>query len=376
MPTHTSIIIDSTLREGEQTPGVRFSQEDRCAVIEQLCQVGIEEIELGIASEKNTHLPELFNLARDIIAKSGTAQQLGLWCRCLEEDIDFAASCRPDVLSLSIPASDLHISERLRKDRKWILDTLQTAAAQAKDAGIPFLSLGLEDATRADPAFLCQLANTAAGCGIQRLRLADTVGIASPATITSLVQMIRRQSGLPCGVHTHNDFGMATANAIAAIDAGASSIDATVLGLGERAGNCRLEEAAAFLCLQKGKERYQINLLSRLCQTISKAAGITIAGNHPIVGAAIFTCETGLHLHGLTVNPDTYEPYPPDKVGATRALRFGHKSGKRAIANHLAALGHPVDDSMADALTEHLRTTPDLPPQGLSNPELVKLTTR
>jgi len=376
MPTHTSIIIDSTLREGEQTPGVRFSQEDRCAVIEQLCQVGIEEIELGVASEKNNHLPELFNLARNIIAKSGTAQQLGLWCRCREEDISFAASCRPDVLSLSIPASDLHISERLRKDRKWIMDTLQTAAAQAKDAGIPFLSLGLEDATRADPAFLCQLANTAAGCGIQRLRLADTVGIASPATITALVQMIRRQSGLPCGVHTHNDFGMATANAIAAIDAGASSIDATVLGLGERAGNCRLEEAAAFLCLQKGKERYQINLLSRLCQTISKAAGITIAGNHPIVGAAIFTCETGLHLHGLTVNPDTYEPYPPDKVGATRTLRFGHKSGKRALGNHLAALGHPVDDSMADALTEHLRTMPGLPAQGLSNPELVKLTTR
>ncbi len=136
------------------------------------------------------------------------------------------------------------------------------------------------------------------------------------------------------------------------------------------------KEAAAFLCLQKGKERYQINLLSRLCQTISKAAGITIAGNHPIVGAAIFTCETGLHLHGLTVNPDTYEPYPPDKVGATRTLRFGHKSGKRALGNHLAALGHPVDDSMADALTEHLRTMPGLPAQGLSNPELVKLTTR
>jgi homocitrate synthase NifV len=376
MTLSPSIIIDSTLREGEQTPGVRFSQEDRCALIEQLCQVGIEEIELGIASEKNDHLPELFTLARDIIAGAGTPQQLGLWCRCRTEDIAFAARCRPDVLALSIPASDLHISERLRKDRQWILDTVQTAVAQARDAGIPFLSLGLEDATRADPAFLCQLANAAAACGVQRLRLADTVGVASPATITALVRMIRRQSGLPCGVHTHNDFGMATANAIAALDAGASSIDATVLGLGERAGNCRLEEAAAFLCLQRGKELYQINLLPRLCQTISKAAGITIAGNHPIVGSAIFTCETGLHLHGLTVNPDTYEPYPPDKVGATRALLFGSKSGKRALVNHLAALGHPVDDTMADALSEHLRTTPDLPAQGLSNPELVKLTNR
>ena len=363
-------IIDSTLREGEQTPGVRFNQEQRYAIIRQLSRVGVEEMELGVASAKNSHLQELFAFARQT---TKGRQRLGLWCRCRQEDIAFAATCRPDVLSLSIPASDLHISQRLQKDRAWILCTLPQAVGQARDAGIPFISLGLEDATRADPEFLCQLARAAAGCGVQRLRMADTVGIGSPATIADMVQMLRQQSGLPCGVHTHNDFGMATANSIAALEAGASWIDATVLGLGERAGNCRLEEAVAFLCLQGGMERYQVSLLPALCQTVSRAAGIAIARNHPVIGEAIFTCETGLHLHGLTVNPDIYEPYSPDKVGTSRTMRFGHKSGKRALGNHLAALGHPIDDSQAEALAGQLRNLPDLPAQGLSDPELLRL---
>jgi homocitrate synthase NifV len=369
---HFHGIIDSTLREGEQTPGVCFSQAQRFEIIRQLCQVGVEEIELGVASEKNNHLRELLAFARQ--ASKGR-QCLGLWCRCRSEDIIFAASCRPDVLALSLPASDLHISQRLQKDRAWILATLYRSARQARALNIPFLSLGLEDATRADPEFLCQLARAAYDCGIQRLRLADTVGIGSPASMTTMVQMITREAEISCGVHTHNDFGMATANAIAAIEAGASWIDATVIGLGERAGNCRLEEAIAFLSLITGKDCYRPNLLPALCETVSKAAGLAIARNHPVIGESIFTCETGLHLHGLTVNPDTYEPYSPDKVGARRTMHFGRKSGKRALCNHLARLGHPIDDRQAEALTRQLRNLPNLPTQGLSDPELLRLAT-
>jgi homocitrate synthase NifV len=348
-------IIGSTLREGEQTPGVCFTQEQRCEIIRGICQVGIEEMELGIASRKNSQLPGLFASARKLRDDSGGQQQFGLWCRCLPDDIDFAATCRPDVLSLSIPASDLHIKERLRKERNWITATLRQSVALAKKHAIPFISIGFEDATRADREFLCQLALVAADCGVQRLRLADTVGVASPSTIAALVHMVTDQSGLVCGVHTHNDFGMATANGIAAIEAGAGWIDATALGLGERAGNCRLEEAAAFLHLQKDMKRYQINLLPELCQTVSQAAGMAIARNHPVVGKSIFTCETGLHLHGLTVNPHTYEPYPPDTIGASRTLRFGRKSGKRALYYHLARSSHPVDDNRAEALYGQLR---------------------
>lgn len=365
-------IIDSTLREGEQTPGVCFNHKQRCDIIALLHQIGIEEIELGVSSTKNFYLRELFPVARELTRGQ---THLGLWCRCLYDDIAFAASCQPDILSLSIPASDLHINQRLRKDRNWVLATLRQSIYQARDTEIPFLSLGIEDATRADPDFLEQLAGVAAESGVQRLRLADTVGIASPATITTMVQRIIKQSGLACGIHTHNDFGMATANAIAAVEAGASWLDSTVLGLGERAGNCRLEEVAAFICLQQGVRSYNLRLLPAICRTVSEAAAVPIAGNHPIVGSDIFTCETGLHLHGLTVNPATYEPYAPDQVNATRTLRYGHKSGKRALRNHLQSLGLVLDDNRIEDLSSKLRSLSPLYPRGLTDPELLQLAT-
>lgn len=362
-------IIDSTLREGEQTPGVCFSQKERLDIIAHLARVGVEEIELGIASARNSHLPELVARSREHI---GTKSRLAIWCRCRGDDIDFAAACAPDVLSLSIPASDLHIGRRLQKDRPWILRTLEESITLSLQAGIPEVSVGLEDATRADGSFLDLLAQTAQRSGAARIRLADTVGICSPAEMADLVQRVKKNTTLPLGVHTHNDFGMATANGIAALDAGATWIDATVLGLGERAGNCRLEEVIGFLSLKRGLNRYRTGELRALCLQVSAAAGINIPPGHPVVGEAIFTCETGLHLHGLTSDPSTYEPYDPDRVGARRNLRFGHKVGRRALASHLQALGCPVDDKQIELLLDRLRSSAiGLP----SDEELIRLAT-
>ncbi|WP_457574167.1 LeuA family protein [Desulfolithobacter sp.] len=347
-------IIDSTLREGEQTPGVCFSQKERLDIIAHLARVGVEEIELGIASRRNPHLPELVARSRERI---GTKSRLALWCRCRRKDIDFAVACAPDVLSLSIPASDLHIEERLQKDRAWILRTLEESITRAVEASIPLVSVGLEDATRADRPFLYQLVQTAEQSGAGRIRLADTVGICSPAEIADLVRRIGKRTTLALGVHTHNDFGMATANGIAALEAGAAWIDATVLGLGERAGNCRLEETIGFLCLKKGLKRYRTAELRPLCLLVSNAAGTTITPGHPVVGEDIFTCETGLHLHGLTSNPATYEPYDPNMVGARRNLRFGHKVGRRALLSRLQTLGCPVDDNEIEELLHRLRSS-------------------
>ncbi|WP_456385444.1 LeuA family protein [Desulfolithobacter sp.] len=346
-------VVDSTLREGEQTPGVHFSPDQRLAIVCQLAKVGIEEIELGIASARNTDLPGFIGRVRERIGRQG---RLALWCRCRREDIDFAAICAPDVLSLSIPASDLHIKERLQKDRSWILRTLDESIARALKNGVPFVSVGLEDATRADETFLYKLVQVAQQSGAQRIRLADTVGICSPAGIADLVRKIGKTSSLALGVHTHNDFGMATANAIAALEAGASWIDATVLGLGERAGNCRLEEAIGFLSLQKGLKRYRTIELRPLCMLVSRAAGATISPDHPVVGEEIFTCETGLHLHGLARNPVMYEPYDPVMVGARRDLRFGRKIGRRALASHLQTLGRQMDDNELEELLHQLRS--------------------
>ena len=345
-------IIDSTLREGEQAPGITFTDAHRRTIIKYLDQVGVDEIELGVASPVNMYLARLVADARKI---AGTRCRLGIWSRCLEKDIDFAAWCRPDVLSLSVPASDLHIGERLGKSRGWVQEQLAMSIRQALALDIPMVSVGMEDATRAEPEFLLTLAEIAGKNGAQRVRLADTVGVSTPAAIRELVQLVKNTLAIDVGVHCHNDFGMATANSIQALEAGAGWLDATVLGLGERSGNCRLEEVVGFVTLIQGDERYRPEYLPGLCGYLAEITGIPIPGNHPIVGEKIFTCETGLHQHGLAVNPATYEPYEPGLVGAERNVQFGQKSGRRALHLQLGKQGVSLSDDQAGELVDTLR---------------------
>lgn len=342
-------IVDSTLREGEQTPGVSFSLEEKIKIALLLDLVGIEEIELGIASKHNPDLARLTQCCRMKIKRS----RLAIWSRCRLEDIQYAADLGPDVLSLSIPASDLHIIEKLGKSRSWALNTLSASISQAQAHGFKTVSVGLEDATRADENFLMQLVSTAAHSGADRIRIADTVGIASPNSISRLVRTIKNQNNLEIGVHTHNDFGMATANAVSALETGAQWADATVLGLGERAGNCRLEEITGFLALAGADRRaYNVKHLRPLCLIVARASKRKIAPNHPLVGEAIFTCETGLHLQGLNKNPMTYEPYEPAEVGTSRKLLYGRKTGKRALAEKLSHSGLILaEDKLEEALS-------------------------
>ena len=227
--------------------------------------------------------------------------------------------------------------------------------------------MGLEDASRAELGFVVELATIAAASGARRVRLADTVGICSPSSMTALVLAVQGAVSLPIGVHCHNDFGMATANSIAALEAGAISLDAAVLGLGERAGCCRLEEAAGYLALVQGNRRYKPEHLPALCQTVAAASGRNIATNHPLVGAEIFTCETGLHQHGLSVCPETYEPYAPERVGSRRTLRFGSKTGFRAVALQLEKQGLRLNEQEIRQLTRQLRAGDDV----LSESELL-----
>jgi homocitrate synthase NifV len=346
-------IIDSTLREGRQAPGVMFSPAAELAVIAGLRRVGVAEIELGVASPLHDWLPNLVRAARKIVRHSC---RLALWCRCREEDIAFAAACRPDVLSLSMPVSDCHIKERLGKDRAWVLDRLACSVRQALALGIPFISVGLEDASRADSAFVIEAAKIAAQNSAGRIRLADTVGICSPGTMAALVKTVKKTLRIKTGVHCHNDFGMATANSIAALEAGADCLDAAVLGLGERTGCCRLEEAVGYLALVLEQRHYQTEDLPALCRCVAEAAGRTIPASHPLVGKEIFTCETGLHQHGLAVNPATYEPYPPERVKSGRTLRFGGKTGRKAVLLHLQKLGVQLDESKVEQLVCQLRT--------------------
>ena len=308
---HVKGLVDSTLREGSQTVGVAFTLEQKVAIARYLARVGVEEVEVGIASPQDKELPALVDHCRN----EAGVRRLSLWCRCREDDIACALRLGPDVLSLSIPVSDLHIAVKLGLDRMAVVKIVAKMVARAR-AAVPYVSLGLEDATRAEPEFLREIVAVACANGVDRIRIADTVGIATPGSIGAMVRELRTFK-VEIGVHMHNDFGMATANAIGALEAGAHWADVTVLGLGERAGNSRLEEVAGYLALQ-GTRPYDTQLFRPLALLAGECAGRSIAPHHPVVGAEIFACETGLHLAGLARNPTTYEPYAPGLVGAER----------------------------------------------------------
>lgn len=345
-------LIDSTLREGGQTAGVMFGLTEKIAIAQAVAAIGIEEIELGVATAQDPDLASLFAVSRELTPQP----RLALWCRCRAEDIAYAARLAPDVLSLSLPASDRHIEKRLGQSHAWVLSRLREAVGQARDLGLSCLSLGVEDASRAGEGFLAELIGTAAAAGIQRIRLADTVGVMTPATTSAMVGTWRsRFPGLDFAFHGHNDFGLATANALAALEAGAAWADVTALGLGERAGCARLEELAAMLTLIQKRKGYRVDRLAGLCELVATAAGRPVAANHPLVGQAIFTAESGLHVHGLLADPASYEPFAPEEVKACRAIVLGAKTGCRAVAGYLARLGLACDAGALPALVRHIR---------------------
>jgi homocitrate synthase NifV len=343
-------LIDSTLREGGQMVGVQFSLAEKLAIATQLDRLGIEEIELGVATSLDGDLPGLLAGCR----AARTRARLALWCRCRAEDIAVAARLRPDVLSLSIPASDLHITKKLGKSRGWILGAVNHSLHLSQELGIGFISLGLEDATRADPAFLLEIVNTAAAAGVDRIRLADTVGVATPAELARRVTTLKKNFAVEVGVHCHNDFGMATANSLAALEAGADWADVTVLGVGERAGNARLEEVAGFLALRRHRN-YRVSHFRELGDLIGRLTGQSISPHHPLLGEKIFYCESGLHLQGLNAAPETYEPYEPEQVGAQRRLFYGAKIGKSELLRHLAKAGSQPPPGQLDSLLQLIR---------------------
>ena len=330
-------IIDTTLREGEQAPGVTFTPDEKKKIICGLAAIGVDEVELGIVSRYNSCLPILLDYCRTHFPKLRTS----LWSRCRPEDIQLGLNLMPDVLALSIPVSDIHLTDRLGKSREWAEKVMVRALDLIAGSGVAS-GIGFEDASRADSLFLQHMTKVAADHGAARIRLADTVGICSPTKIVDLVQSIADLTDCTIGIHTHNDFGMATANGISALENGASSIDTTVLGLGERTGCARLEEVAAYLKLQGGQDQLHLEHIKPLSSIVAGICGRGIPPHQPIVGEAIFHCETGLHVQGLQHNSRSYEPFSPTLVGAKRNILFGTKTGLSGLRSHMITVDSSI----------------------------------
>ena len=343
-------MVDTTLRDGEQTAGVVFSNDEKVRIAGYLDQIGIDQIEAGI--------PVMGGFEKDCIkeiVRLGLKASIMAWNRAVISDIKESLTCGVDAVAISISTSDIHIEHKLQTTRGDVLHRMADAVKFAKDKGL-YVSVNAEDASRSDLEYLTEFALIAKHAGADRLRYCDTVGILDPMKTFRYIKTLRDAVGLDIEMHTHNDFGMATANSLAGIYAGANHVGVTVNGLGERAGNASLQEVVmAIKHLMKIGVTYDTTMLREVAQYVAEASGRTLGLNNPIVGLNIFAHESGIHGDGVLKNPLTYEAFRPEEVGLERQIVIGKHSGSAAIKSKFMEYGVELSEEDAQEVLGRCR---------------------
>ena len=343
-------INDTTLRDGEQTAALVFSAEEKIAIACALDQAGVSEMEVGIPMLG----PEERETIRAISALGLTARPM-VWARMCPSDLDAASLCGHVLVHLSIPVSDIHIRHKLKRNRAWVLRTVTRFVGAAVDRGMK-VSVGAEDASRADLNFLCRVAEAAQTAGAWRLRFADTLGVLDPFSTRERIGVLVRNTDLPIEMHAHDDLGLATANTLAAVLAGARYVNTTVNGLGERAGNASLEEVALALHVTHqrttGIDMTQLPAISGL---VGRASGRPAPPQKSVVGEAVFTHEAGIHVDGLLKDVRTYQGFDPAEVGRSHRIVLGKYSGSRAVTYVYDRLGITLSREQARRIVALVR---------------------
>lgn len=345
------ILVDTTLRDGEQTAGVVFSNREKLRIAKMLDNLGVHQIEAGIpvmGGDEKQVIQEIagYNLQASIMA----------WNRANIEDVKHSLECGVDAVAISISTSDIHINHKLRTSREWVMENMIKTVEFAKNAGV-YISVNGEDASRSDFAFLVKFMKEARAAGADRFRFCDTVGVLEPFKTYEVISRLIEATGMEIEMHTHNDFGMATANALAGVKAGARFIGVTVNGLGERAGNAALEEVAmALKCLFNVNLGVNTRDFLNLCEYVARASGRQLYPNKPIVGANTFAHESGIHADGVLKHSATYEAFSPEEVGLERQIIIGKHSGSKAIKMKFLEYGIDLSDEDAEGLLAAVRS--------------------
>jgi (R)-citramalate synthase len=348
------MFLDTTLRDGEQMPGVSLKTEDKLKIAKALDNLGVDIIEAGSACTSEGERTSI-----KAIANEGLQAEVASFARILRADIDLALECGVDSVFLVAPTSDLHIKWKLKSTREEVLAKVTEHTEYCKAHGVK-VDLCCEDGSRSDPAYLLQVLRAATEAKADRFTVADTVGILTPEKTEALFAMVSGKARIPVGVHCHDDFGMGTANTVTAVKAGARVVDVTVNGLGERAGNTPLEEVSVALRLTTAhKFKLRIEGLNRISKLVEKLTGVSVPPNKAIVGENAFTHEAGIHVDGILKKPSTYEPIKPEIVGARRRFVLGKHVGFKSVRKMLEDSGFKMTDAQAKEVFEEVKAIGD-----------------
>ena len=346
--------LDTTLRDGEQTPGVALSTEEKLLIAQRLDDLGISTIEAGSAITSAGERESI-----KAITAEGLNAEICSYCRIMKPDVDYALECDVDSIHLVVPVSDLHINVKLRKDRDTVRRMAMDVTEYAKDHGL-IVELSGEDASRADLDFLKSLYTNGIDAGADRVCFCDTVGLLVPEKTGTIFKDLSSSLNVPVAIHCHDDFGLAVSNTLSALTNGAQEAHMTINGIGERAGNTSFEEVIMALeWLYRYNTGIKCDEIYKVSRLVSRLTGIAVAVNKSLVGANAFTHEAGIHVHGLIADTSTYEPMKPEIIGRQRKVVLGKHAGKSSVTLALKELGLEADASQLNEIVSRVKELGD-----------------
>lgn len=346
------LLLDTTLREGEQTPGVSFTVDQKLRIARALDEVGVDMIEVGHPNVS----PDIDQFVKEV-AREGLRAEVIAHCRARDEDIEKALSCEVDRVAVFLGTSQSHLKSKLGKGQGEACDIVYRAIRKAREHGVK-VRFTAEDAPRTDSGYLIEICQAAIEAGADRIGLPDTVGNQTPGSIRSLFQNVRQALNAELDAHCHNDLGLALANSLAAMEGGATCIHVTVNGLGERVGITSLCSLAVALKVVYDIDTVRLDRLIEIGRMVAEYSGVSIPPNMPVIGDHAFSHKAGLHTTAVLKDPSTYEAFPPGMVGRDRSIVLDKFAGRDAVRWKLAQLGFPAKEEVVSMILDAIKRLP------------------